>query len=742
MALSPQYIAATDLCEYFVDKDTGLPLAGGQIQFWVDGARTTPKLVYQLNGDPTNSQGGGYTYAPLPNPITLSSTGTIQDNSGNNTPVYYYPYDAQGQLELYYIVVLSAEGVVQFTREGWPSDAIRDSGGSGDAIEGASTNQVSNPQFIVVNFDVNTGLEIQVSGVGSSTYNIAPGWDLTVSHSGSGSVNLARIAVDGNNNYATNPPYFLRVSSTPGITGLVLKQRFEHSPALWGQTAGGVGGWVAGTLLLGANSFATMTYVPSVGVSTQILDAANVGVVPNTYSASAQLPSSISTDDGDNGYVELQISLAVNRTNFLSSIQLISAPTNPGVVSYFQDSTEKQMAQLFSYYGDGLLYKPTKSYLVGWDFSLNPAQINGDSGSIPAGTNVSAYAWDQTIIYSGVSGAISYSRASDGSLRVSASSNSSFALIQYLPASEARRLLNQDLSSMVSAITNNTTALNCSVSLWYTTSIGNLPSLAAGTYQSIVQTLDANGMPATFNNPSIGSWVQVPRASNLNATFGLASSPDARYNNYGFNGWSLNGDTAVNTATYFAIVIGVGELPAGKYVDFSSISLVPGQNPTIPAPQSANEVLMDCQHYYWKTYNFSDAAGSITTTGQRIHQLDMQSYGTGGSFAYPITSSFNIVYPTLMRKEPVITLYSPALGTADALDILNYTASLPNASRTPNTIQQLGVATSSWTPTITSTSAFYYNSVGVSTTAVPTGLVVEAYLTYQLVADTRLGIIN
>lgn len=81
--LNSQYITAIDLNQYFVNKITGQPLAGGIISFYEDSSRTTPKAVYELTGSPPN-----YTYTALPNSLTLSSVGTIVDSTGNQVALY------------------------------------------------------------------------------------------------------------------------------------------------------------------------------------------------------------------------------------------------------------------------------------------------------------------------------------------------------------------------------------------------------------------------------------------------------------------------------------------------------------------------------------------------------------------------------------------------------------------------------------------------------------------------------
>ena len=116
MALNEQYFVTSDLDTYFVDKDSGLPLAQGTLSFYRDVARNTPKTVYQLTGAPPN-----YTYTSLDNPIVLSGSGTVQNAGGDNVVIYYYPYDDEGNLDLYYVSCENSAFVNQFTREAWPN---------------------------------------------------------------------------------------------------------------------------------------------------------------------------------------------------------------------------------------------------------------------------------------------------------------------------------------------------------------------------------------------------------------------------------------------------------------------------------------------------------------------------------------------------------------------------------------------------------------------------------------------
>lgn len=142
MSLDAKYIIAPSPEQYYVDKNTGLPLAAGIVRFFSDINRSTPKSVFKLSGSPPN-----YSYVDIGSEIILSGVGTFQDLSGNNIIPYYYPYDADGNIELYFIQVLSSDLVEQFTREAWPN-FIGDSG----TDQGLDiTNYIPNGQFLLHN---------------------------------------------------------------------------------------------------------------------------------------------------------------------------------------------------------------------------------------------------------------------------------------------------------------------------------------------------------------------------------------------------------------------------------------------------------------------------------------------------------------------------------------------------------------------------------------------------------------
>lgn len=142
MSLNPQYMIASSLQEYFVDKNTGLPLTNGQVFFYSDVNRTVLKNIYTISGSPPN-----YSYTALPNPLPLSGVGTPTDGNNNDIIIYYYPLDTLGNVELYYTQVFDQNGGFQFTREAWPNFSTT----SNTLSEIDFTNYVPNGQFLIHN---------------------------------------------------------------------------------------------------------------------------------------------------------------------------------------------------------------------------------------------------------------------------------------------------------------------------------------------------------------------------------------------------------------------------------------------------------------------------------------------------------------------------------------------------------------------------------------------------------------
>lgn len=133
MTINPALlIAAPILQDSFVDK-SGLPMAGGTITCYHDNSRTTLKNWYYQTGTP-----GNYTYTPLPNPLTLSSAGTITDINGVDTIPFFYPFLESDEtiIDRYYITIVNYSQTNQITRANFPYNI-----------------EINNPTEIVPTFD-------------------------------------------------------------------------------------------------------------------------------------------------------------------------------------------------------------------------------------------------------------------------------------------------------------------------------------------------------------------------------------------------------------------------------------------------------------------------------------------------------------------------------------------------------------------------------------------------------------
>lgn len=169
------YTLCPTLQQSFLNKDTGDLLAGGYIFFYEDASRNTLQPIYSLTGGPPNTP---YTVTALPNPLILSSIGTVVDISGNPVLILLYPYDVDGNISNYYVSIWSGDpnddGVFQFDLQNIPG--IGESPGPLDEI--VDDNYILNGQFFLHNDIANDADNNGVGYISSSPTAIAPGGHL------------------------------------------------------------------------------------------------------------------------------------------------------------------------------------------------------------------------------------------------------------------------------------------------------------------------------------------------------------------------------------------------------------------------------------------------------------------------------------------------------------------------------------------------------------------------------------
>lgn len=709
MSISSQYIPMFNLNEAYLDKVTGLPLVGGVVTFYDDAQRELEKPVYQITGTSPN-----YSFAQLTNPLILSNNGTFVDTFDNPIVPYAYPYDSEGNERRYYVTFYNSDGVFQFDREAVPYIPESGSTPSQSVLSG---NQIANPQFVEVLFDPTTTRIFSVTGSLTETA-VAPDWTLVTT--GTGTVTVSRV-----NNVPvgtdTNPPFALSITSS-GISLLRLRQRLTQSPRLFAND------FVSAFFMASSSGGVVnliLKYEPSTGSSYTIANGTTFddGSYQPIFSTT-NINGTINTDTGTVGYVDFVLDIPVASTVNVTSFQLVSVnEADVENIVFEEESTARQIDHLFHYYKPLIQQKRNESWLVGWDFPTNPAQF-GTSIAAAGGANTSRYMWDQTIVYQSAASGVSANVATSGSLTLTAAATTQMAVIQYLGYIEARELLNNPLCVNLAAIASNSTVVT--ISLWYTTDV-SLPALGTATPTSsgtsLVTALSASGKPSGFS----GTWTEVPRGNLGDATFTVAASTNTQFIDYPFSGWNLGNIAAVNTATYFAIVIGTASMAAGRTLTINSCSLQNGSMPTRPAPKSWDATLLDSQYYFEKSYFTGDAPGAVVARNSRwaAQAVDFKTL---------LPRAFSLEYQE-KRNTPTIKFYSPTSGTVDFVRGILYNGFSPATSA--------DVAISVWTETAKGARSAYYAATSsvVAPVFVPAPVAPEGFLTYHFTCDARLGVV-
>ena len=609
---------------------------------------------------------------------------------------------------------------------------IEDYSPNGDAslpidVSGISTeNQISNSQF--VEMTVNTPYTL--TGVPNPPdIEVAPGWFLSLV--GNGTVDIARVPLDDSTPTPTNAPYALQINLGAGWTSLpVLYQRFSQNGVLWANK------YIASSMtarINGPSQNVTTRIDNSMGSPVLILGIDSLTNEFVEYKNVALMPASMNSDIPPDAYMDFKIVLPTVADIYITSLQLVSLNAD-AEVSYQQDSVDRQVDHLFHYYKDKLAQKPIPSYLTGWDFPLNPAQFTGSTVAASAiGANKSKYVWDQTIVYQSADSSIGVTRSAAGDLVLTADVTGQTAIIQYLDATQARRLLSDNIAVNFAASTSNVGGLVGTVSLWATDDVA-LPNVAAGTNNSIVLTLDANGKPATRNG--VG-WVEVPRSNFGDAKFTLSST----MTEYDFNGWDMSGNALVDTATFFAIVIGFATVTNPGTVDIKYVGLCSGDIATRPAPLTPQETLSNCEQYYEKSYTNGSFAGAVTSVNALTRMQSSRILGANASNF--IANQFTVDYRTVKRSNtPTVALYTASTGAAGNVD-----ATIKTVGTVTSATNSAVIAISQWTIANLGDRTFtYLPNYGVN--ANPNVAcndsfeeIVRSWITFHYVIDARLGIV-
>lgn len=744
---NPLYFACFPLQEYFVNKDTGFPLAGGYVEFFSDPAFTVPKDVFQqsLVGGTT------YTYTNLGSVLVLSSVGTFVDNNGDDIIPFLYPYDAQGDIELYFVRVWSGNpsvqgSVLQFTRQGWPPNLIQSTSPS-DIFE-SSLNLFTNPQFSIVNFNNTSGqtyYEITVAGAGN--FEFAPGW--SIYYAGAGSLKIGQYPLSAD--WPTNPSYYIEVISDPTVTPITLRQRLDKSPRVFENNYLSVA-----MLAACVNNIAevlTINYVVNGGTAKQVLS----GTVPNNstfglLAGVSNAPVLIDVTNNtapDTGYVEMQVSVPSGRTMRYTSMFGCTVQNATSLVSGSQSTNAQQTNGMFWYYKPQLEYKPIPSYTLGWDFAMNPFQAQGTANVTynPTSPGKSAYVADQALLFQSTVNTTTVSQVDNRAIKLAVATNpSSLALVQYLGAREAQELLNNPVCSQLRAKVSTGT-LKGQIRLYYTVD-ATLPVMAdysaaspVGGYTLVSAVDNTTGAPTVGGGGNYGTWIEVTRDTLGAANFTLSST----MSEYGFAGWNESAVAGINNAKYFAIVVSFAQVPVSSNIEIEHISLQKGYIPTAPAAMSFGETLTALQYYYEKSMPLSVLPSASTDAGALIQQLSGQMIyteffgGNNNSHLVLNNSSFGFRYVVNKNSNsPIVTIYNNA-GTANNVFATGYNqgALILSANVAIGTWTQNGLSSTGVNYIAPNLGPLYSVTYGAS----PPNATINGYLKYHYTADARLGIV-
>jgi hypothetical protein len=719
------YYAMFPLQETIWAKDGTGPLAGGIIEFFSDPAFTVPKDVYE------QSNQAPYSFVNIGPTLILSGIGSFVDNSGENFIPMLYPWslpptnvDAPGDYQPYFIRVYSSGMILEFTVTQWPPNnwSINNTAASSSGI---TTNQITNPQFPEMSF---TGTLVTALSANTITVPFAPGWFITAS--GTGNMTLLQNALSLQT--PSEAPYSIDITLDAGVSA-IMYQRIYDSPRLFAGNF--VSGYFEAASPANSNIFLTMTYKASDNLIAPILITSGTtsGTAYTEIKGSVLIPSTVASADAPPGYVDIQIAIPAGIRVQITSVQLLAVELVTDIPAFEQISVPIQQSLLYWYDRSPLMYKQIPSYLVGWDFPLNPAQPLGSTVGVQSlGTNTSYYAWDQTIIYQTQTAAVSVARNTSGAMELTMAKTDQIAVIQYLDQTQAREILEQPMCVNVCGSSSASTKL--AVSLWYTKAV-TLPDIKTGSSLSIVASLDANGVPGGTNE----TWIQVPRGKLGNGYATLAPLTVTGYTSIPLSGWALESHTEAALATYFAIVIGTPSVALGATISLESVSLQSGTIATRPAPQTEDEVLRECEYYYEKSYDNDQYAnavsGAVTSVGAIIAPQQV-SASVGGYAMY--AAPFSLTYNTIKRATPSITtlvLYSTS-GVINSV----LAAASDSTTITPSTSDQVSTF---WTGTYGTKTTNFTNSTASSVQSTPGAVAtgIHGWIKFQYVVDCRLGVI-
>jgi hypothetical protein len=605
------------------------------------------------------------------------------------------------------------------------NDYTAGSGGSTpiDNVAFATSNQITNPQFSLINFSS----PLTISATNPDPIEIAPGWTLEVA--GTGTATIYLVPLDSSNTNPSNAPYALRLTLSGWTAGSVfLKQRFQQNGMLWADKF--VSSTVTARLEGAPQSISASLIDSNASVLGIVLPITPVNELWNEFTGYAEIPATTNPDVPPAAYIEYSLAIPSNIDIYLTSFQLVVQDTalRP---SFEQDSIDRQIDHTFHYYKDSILLMPKASILSGWNFGLNPWQFASTSNTALA---TFGYVADQTIavqqsyVSSATGNSILIGRAAASQnygLKVTASASSNqFALIQYVDAKTIRPYWNNILSALVK--------------------LSALKQTPSSTLQVKMRLIYRTSVPSTLTqNIPILTWTSGSNPTYSAGWTALTPKNDPIYNlsnganTLTFEGFNLPASSNDNMTIGIVIYTINNMISTGTpdNIVFNDISLVPNEFAIESNPMTYDQVLKACQFYYENSYS----VGSVPAANVGIPAtpyLRLQTVNTIGGSHVLAVSPFEIEFQNLKRTTaPTITFYHPD-GTINSVEANLYY----NGASTANG----AVLSNRWSVLARNGKAVSYVPSGVSATLLSNPLIAQpgtGYIQFHYTADARLGLI-
>lgn len=216
-----------------------------------------------------------------------------------------------------------------------------------DTVAFASSNQITNPQFALIDFGTTAAPTYTFTGTDPDPIQIGPGWFLELS--GTGTATITQVPFNDLELNTSNAPYALRLQLSGWTSGSAfLRQRFVQNGMLWANK------YVSSTLTaeIGSDSVSigpinANLFDSNGSLLANVLNVVRLNTSLNEYTGVGLLPESTNTDLPPAAYIDYELSIPSNIDIYVTSIQLI-VEDMPVEQSFIQDSINRQIDQTYN----------------------------------------------------------------------------------------------------------------------------------------------------------------------------------------------------------------------------------------------------------------------------------------------------------------------------------------------------------------------------------------------------------